>query len=159
MGKSSSLETGSRLSSAKLRRHQRVQKMISRRNSPIAVSRTGGPLTLSPDCSTTSSSTSSPSDDEMTKQQRRKLRNRLSAAANREKKREKVAFLEGKISALERENCYLYSLLLQRGGIRAESSLRPHPTICQSAVPIDTITRASAVVADECRFNEYAIQI
>ena len=111
MVKQTCQSSGSRLSAAKLHRHQRVQKMLANRRS----CRSRSEYSSSDDVSSLSDDVSTSSVDIfVSKQQQRKLRNRQSAAASRLKKKSDMEALQSQITSLEQENSILRSLLLEK---------------------------------------------
>lgn len=104
----------SRLSAAKLHRHQRVQKMLAhRREAALSLSDTSSSdsTTHSDDDHSTSSLAS---EVFVSKQQLRKLRNRKSAESSRQKKKQDADKFKTRVAYLEHENAILRSLLLQK---------------------------------------------
>jgi hypothetical protein len=147
---------GGRLSAAKLHRHQRVQKMLHRRDARCVESSS---TTSSDDLSIFSDSHSTSSSDcFISKQQRRKLRNRQSAAASRLKKKQDSEAFQLKIAELERENKLLRSLLLEKySDINSlVQECRKLDSNGSNVVPNDISSIVSKVAA-VCNTNECAI--
>ena len=163
----------SRLSSAKLHRHQRVQKILTNRSYKKSISSSSdtSSLTSSDDDHSTSSSFSS--DIFVSKQQQRKLRNRKSAESSRLKKRQDTEAFKTKVTKLEYENSILRSLLLQKHPdilhqlqILQDQSPAVPPTVHPSAMILGVSTLPSSAAgagattagAGACNSNEFAIQ-
>lgn len=166
-------QEASRLSSAKIHRHQRVQKILASRREVSSSSDTSS-LTSSDDDHSTSSSFST--EVFVSKQQQRKLRNRKSAEFSRLKKKQDIDKFKHKISKMEHdlcvvqhENALLRSLLLQKHpdilhqfqSIQAHTSVSSPPSFYSSPVahlPPNAAASATAAAAAACNSNEFAIQ-
>lgn len=165
----------SRLSSAKIHRHQRVQKILASRRESASSSDTSS-LTSSDDDHSSSFST----EVFVSKQQQRKLRNRKSAESSRLKKRQdidtykyKISNLEHDIYTVQHENALLRSLLLQKHpdilhqfqSIQTHTSVFSPPSLSFSSVSqlppnaaASASTATATAAATACNSNEFAIQ-